>query len=188
MNKQLRKLKYKEEKMKKKVLIGIVIVLVVIGAIEIAVTMSNNTKPQEDKTQTAETSKEVYAFADGEKKANLGEEFNKEAFGQEENYSEIASCAFEGLDKTYTYANYEITTFPDGEKEKVYSVYFLNENIATQEGVKITDSVEKMKEVYGEEAEVQGNQYRYTKGKTNLEFIVEEDVITSIQYTYTAEN
>ena len=42
--------------------------------------------------------------------------------------------------------------------------------------------------MYGNETGKQGNQYVYTKGKTNLEFIVEEDVITSIQYTYTAEN
>lgn len=171
--------------MKKKVLIGIVIVLVIVGIIEIAITMSNKPKTQGDKQQTVT---EAYGFTDGEKKAVLGEEFNKDVFGQEENYSEIASCAFEGLDKTYTYANYEITTFPDGEKERVYSVYLLNEEVQTQEGVKVTDSFEKMKEVYGEETSKQGNQYVYTKGKTNLEFIVEEDVITSIQYTYTTEN
>lgn len=174
--------------MKKKVLIGIVIVLVVIGVIEIAVTMSNRPKTDKNKTQTAETTKDVYTFADGDKKAVLGEEFNKDAFGKEENYSEIASCAFEGLDRTYTYTDYEITTFPDGDKERVFSVYFLNENIQTQEGVKITDSFDKMKEVYGEPTNQQGNQYVYTKGKTNMEFIVEEDVITSIQYSYTAEN
>lgn len=174
--------------MKKKVLIGIVIVLVVIGVIEIAVTMSNSPKTDKNKAQTAETTKDVYTFSDGDKKAVLGEEFNKDAFGKEENYSEIASCAFEGLDRTYTYTDYEITTFPDGDKERVFSVYFLNENIQTQEGVKITDSFDKMKEVYGEPANQQGNQYVYTKGKTNIEFIVEEDVITSIQYSYTAEN
>ncbi len=174
--------------MKKKVLIGIVIVLVVIGVIEIAVTMSNRPKTDKNKAQTAETTKDVYTFADGDKKAVLGEEFNKDAFGKEENYSEIASCAFEGLDRTYTYTDYEITTFPDGDKERVFSVYFLNENVQTQEGVKITDSFDKMKEVYGEPTNQQGNQYVYTKGKTNMEFIVEEDVITSIQYSYTAEN
>ena len=174
--------------MKKKILIGIVIILVIIGGIEIAVTLQDGSKTNPSKSQTTEKAKEGYIFTDGEKKAILGEEFNKEAFGKEESYSEIASCAFEGLDRTYAYLNYEITTFPDGEKERIYTIYFLNENVQTREGVKITDTLEKMKEVYGNETGKQGNQYVYTKGKTNLEFIVEEDVITSIQYTYTAEN
>lgn len=174
--------------MKKKILIGLVIILVIIGGIEIAVTLSDGSKTNPSKPQITETAKEGYVFADGEKKAILGEEFNKEVFGKEEDYSEIASCAFEGLDRTYAYPNYEITTFPDGEKERVYTIYFLTENVQTQEGIKITDSLKKMKEVYGNETSKQGNQYVYTKGKTNLEFIVEEDVITSIQYTYTAEN
>ena len=87
----------------------------------------------------------------------------------------------------YTYENYEITTYPDGEKERIYSNYFLNEEITTTEGVKVSDDFNKMKSTYGQQYENQGNQYTYKKGKTNLEFIVENDVITSIQYTYTAE-
>ena len=91
------------------------------------------------------------------------------------------------LDKTYTYENYEITTYPDGDKDKIYTIYFLNAEAKTQEGVAVSDSLQKMLEIYGENYEIQGNQYTYTKGKTQLQFIVENDVITSIQYSYITE-
>ena len=165
--------------MKKILIIILIIVLVVIGGIEIVVTMQNNKNNASNSSENEEKTEETFIFKDGEKEIKLGEEFSKEALGlgEEKNYSEIASCAFEGLDKTYTYENYEITTFPDGDKDKV----------STTEGVKISDDKEKMISTYGEEYETQGNQYKYNKGKTNIEFIVENDIITSIQYSYVTE-
>lgn len=177
--------------MKKVVIAVVVIILIVIGGIEVVLTMqkSNKDSGESKVSQSAEENKkeDIFMLKTGEKEIKLGEEFSKEKFGEEKDYSEIASCAFEGLDKTYTYDNYEITTFPDGEKERIYSIYFLNEEMETTEGVKLSDGIDKMKNTYGEEYENQGNQYTYKKGKTNLEFIVENDTITSIQYTYTAE-
>ena len=175
--------------MKKILIIVLIIAVVVIGGIEIVVTMQNNKNNASNSSENEEKTEETFIFKDGEKEIKLGEEFSKEALGlgEEKNYSEIASCAFEGLDKTYTYENYEITTFPDGDKDKVYTIYFLNDQISTTEGVKISDDKEKMISTYGEEYETQGNQYKYKKGKTNIEFIVENDVITSIQYSYVTE-
>ena len=176
--------------MKKNLLIILVVILLIVGGVEIFLTLqnSNNNSNNIDQSAKSENQEDVYAFADGGKEIILGEEFSKEKLGEEEAYSEIASCAFEGLDKTYTYTDYEITTFPDGKKDRIYSIYFLDTEVATKEGVKVSDSIDDMINAYGEDYEKQGNQYTYTKGKTNLEFIIENDVITSIQYTYIAEN
>lgn len=171
--------------MKKGIVVLLAVIVISVGAIEIALTMqkpNNNTE-----TKTEQKQEDVYSFKYEEKEIKLAEEFSKDKFGEEEAYSEIASCAFEGLDKTYTYKDYEITTFPKDNKDYIYSIYLLNEEVGTSEGVKVSDNKDKMISVYGEEYTQMGNQYTYTKGKTNIEFIVENDVITSIQYTYTAE-
>ena len=41
-----------------------------------------------------------------------------------------------------------------------------------------------MTKTYGEDFKKEDNLYTYTKGKTNLKFIIENDFITSIEYTY----
>ena len=175
--------------MKKNLLIILVVILLIVGGVEIVLTLQNsNNSNRVDQSAKNNNQEDVYTFVYGEKEIVLGNEFSKEELGEEEAYSEIASCAFEGLDKTYTYTDYEITTFPDGEKDRIYSIYFLNTEVATKEGVRVSDSIDDMIKAYGENYEKQGNQYTYTKGNTNLEFIVESDVITSIQYTYIAEN
>ena len=179
--------------MKKVILIILAIAVIVIGGIEIAITVQNSKKVSnaDEKVSDVESSQnaEAYTFVDNGKEIALGQVFDKNALGigDETSYSEVASCAFEGLDKTYTYENYEITTYPDGEKDKIYTIYFLNAEAKTQEGVTVSDSLQKMLEIYGENYEIQGNQYTYTKGKTQLQFIVENDVITSIQYSYITE-
>ncbi len=178
--------------MKKVLIIIVIIAVVIIGGVEIGVTMqksktSSQNAKQEEKVE--ENIDEGFIFNDGNIKLVPGSVFSKETLGlgDEKNYSEIASCAFEGLDKTYTYENYEITTFPDGDQDKIYTIYLLNDQVQTAEGLKITDEKDKMISTYGEDYKTQGNQYTYTKGKTNLEIIVENDVVTSIQYSYVTE-
>ncbi len=179
--------------MKKVILILLIVAVLIIGGVEIGVTMQKANKKGEtssgEEILKNETETDVYTFSDNGKKIALGEVFSKESLGigDEESYSEIASCAFEGLDKTYTYANYEITTYPDGDKDRIYTIYFLNTEAKTEEGVSVSDSLDKMLSTYGDNYEIQGNQYTYTKGKTQLQFIVENDVITSIQYSYVTE-
>lgn len=175
--------------MKKIGFIILIAVIVIIGGVEIYfTTQKSNIKTSTSSESKKENSESQFLLKDNGKEIILGEVFSKDVLGEEESYSEIASCAFEGLDKTYTYANYEITTFPDGNEDRIYTIYFLNTEIATTEGIKISDSMDQMINTYGENYTVQGNQYTYTKGKTNLEFIVENGVITSIQYSYHAEN
>lgn len=117
-----------------------------------------------------------------------GTEFKASSLTEEAVYSEIESCAFEGMDKIYTYADFEITTSDINEKEAIYSVYFLTDNISTTEGIKITDEKNQMLEKYGNPDSNLDNQYVYSKDQTELYFIIENDIITSIEYKYLIEN
>lgn len=114
-----------------------------------------------------------------------GKDFQSSALKDEElNFMELSSCAFDGNDKVYTYENMEITVSPLDGKDIVYSVYFLNDRITTKEGVKITDDKETMIETYGENYKNINNKYSYLKGEVLLSFIIENDVIISIEYMY----
>lgn len=117
----------------------------------------------------------------------LGGEFTTSKYGEELDYSETKSCAFEGLDKTYMYEHYEIATYPDGNKDRISSIYFLDPDITTTEGVAIADSKDKMLEVYGKNYKEDDGEYTYTKGKTQLIFLVQDDSIVSIEYVYVTE-
>lgn len=83
----------------------------------------------------------------------------------------------EGLDKIYKYENYEITTYERDGKERIQSIYLLNDM------VKITDSYNKMIEKYSDNYVREENMYTHIQGKTALKFIIENNIITSIEYS-----
>lgn len=104
-----------------------------------------------------------------------------DALGKELSYYEAASCAFEGLDKMYTYSGFEIDTYPTGDKDYVSTIILKDDSVATMEGVSIGDSKEKLVEAYGEGSQ-EGNMIVYEKGGMKLCFILENDEIKSIEY------
>ena len=138
----------------------------------------------ENTVSTAEANEStIKLIYDGGKDMTPGAVFSRDIFGQEESYSEVPSCAGQGTDKVYNYGSYEITAYQEGDEEKIYSVYFIDDQITTTEGVKISDDSSVMFEKYGDNYEQTGNQYKYTSGNVELAFIVENDFITSITYT-----
>lgn len=165
----------------------VVIALVVVGVVFLNRPSTEPTAVVEDNmdaSQEAENTEDVYVFDDNGKKLTLGVEYSSLNLGEPADYYEVQSCAFDGMDKIYTFDNYEVHTYPDNDTDKVLSVYFLNDQVSTTEGVKIGDSMDKMVETYGDGYEQLETQYTYTKGLTQLKFIVENNVITSIEYNY----
>lgn len=166
--------------MNKKVM-GIIVAIIVIAIVGASVYMLTRANSADEQKKEKNGTQEVYALKVNNKEIKLGEVFSREECGQELQYSEVASCAFDGLDKTYTYENYEIKT---GSEDKITSIYFIDEKISTTEGVKITDTYDKMVQVYSNNFKNEDNKYIYEKGNTLIEFIVENDVITGIEYIY----
>ena len=71
-----------------------------------------------------------------------------EKLGEANSYFEAPSCAFEGIDKMYTYNSFEIDTYPMNDNDYVSAIIFKDDTITTNEGVGIGDSKEKLLEVY----------------------------------------
>ena len=163
----------------------IIIVLVVVGVVFL-----NKQPEQTSSTENAEIqetstpAEDVYTFKSGETIIPLGAEYSSLNLGEAKDYYEVQSCAFDGMDKIYTFDHYEVHTYPDAGTDKVLSVYFLDDQVTTTDGVKIGDSIDTMTEKYGSDYDQLDTQYTYSKGQTQLKFIVENNIITSIEYNF----
>ncbi len=98
-------------------------------------------------------------------------------------YFEIPSCAFEGIDKVYTYDDYELTIANVDGVDKVYSVYYSGDGVSTKEGIKVSDEVAKVKDIYGEDFTLDGEDIYYSDGNLNILFLTNNDVVVGITYT-----
>lgn len=108
-----------------------------------------------------------------------------EKLGEPVSYYEAASCAFEGLDKMYTYQGFELDTYPTGDKDYVSAVIFKDDSVKTPEGVGIGDTAKKVEEVYGSATKGTTGALEYAKDGMKLCFIVKDDEVVSIEYRST---
>lgn len=102
--------------------------------------------------------------------------------GDANNYFEAPSCAFNGVDKIYTYSDFEIHTYPDGEADRISMILLLNDLVSTPEGICIGSSLEDMEAAYGTGYTQSSGAYTYTKDNMNLTFLVTDGSISSIEY------
>ncbi len=129
-----------------------------------------------------EVTNEVFSLNYNNLKINLNEEFTRTKFGDELEYSETENCAFEGIGKTYKYDHYEIATYTEDNQEKIMSIYFLDSDIKTSEGLTIGDDITKMEELYGQDYKLENDVYIYEKSNTQLKIIAQNGTIISIEY------
>ena len=130
-------------------------------------------------TQAKQEETEGFYFMAGNVMITPGMTFDAETLPAENVY-QVPSCAFEGTDNVYSYGSYEITAFNDGEKELVYSIFFIEPDVSTPEGLANGDDLSKAKELYGDYIEDDAA-WIFTRGNTELYVISEEDVIVSIE-------
>ena len=105
-----------------------------------------------------------------------------EKLGDPDSYFEAASCAFEGLDKIYTYSDFEIDTYPQGEEDFVSAIILKNDVVTTAEGIYIGCTKEDVTAAYGTDYAEEGNMLVYEKDGMKLCFLCNNDEVTSIQY------
>lgn len=96
--------------------------------------------------------------------------------------AEVPSCAFGGNDNVYNFEVFELTAYFDGDEERIYSIYFIDPNLPTTEGLCLGDTVDDMRSLCGEDYETEGNACTYTRGETSLIIITRNDIVVSIEY------
>ncbi len=128
----------------------------------------------------------TYTFTSGATKIAINDDVAPilAALGEWRDYDESTSCAFEGLDKVYTYAGFEINTYPMGEKDFVYRVVFYDDTVATEEGIRIGSTKDAVIGAYGT-PDKQGNTFlQYNTSEMYLEFLLTDDTVTDIRYCH----
>lgn len=107
-----------------------------------------------------------------------------EQLGEEKSYFESASCAFEGLDKEYTYNGFVLTTYPDGDTDRISGITLQDDTVETPEGICIGSSQEDVEKAYGA---LDGGSGKYTFGDWQLIILLDGGSVTSIQYIIVTE-
>lgn len=104
------------------------------------------------------------------------------ALGEPKSYTEEASCAFEGLDKTYYYGSFYLQTYPMEDVDYIYSMWLVDDSISTPEGIYIGAPESQVEAAYGADSYNGTNAYMVTKGDSKLTVIIDGGVVSSIQY------
>ena len=105
-----------------------------------------------------------------------------EALGEPVSYTEEASCAFTGLDKTYNYGGFYLQTYPLNDVDYIYSAWLMDDSSETPEGIYIGATQAEVEAAYGTEGFNGSNAYIMTGTTSTLTILVENGVVTSIQY------
>lgn len=169
--------------MKKEIIILVVLLMIVLIIGGIAIVNRNS-----DSVETANNStEEAFIFEVNGQEIKMGENFLTLNLPEANSEYEAESCAFNGIEKTYSYDSYEIATYPEDSNEKILTIYLLDDEVATKEGIKIGDTLDDMKQAYGENCEISDISYIYTKGNSTLTFIINGEIISSIEYRLITE-
>ena len=107
-----------------------------------------------------------------------------EALGEPVSCTEETSCAFEGLDRTYYYGSFYLQTSPEGEQENIYSLWLADDTVTTPEGLFIGAPQAQVEAIYGAEGFNGSNAYVMKKGPSRLTVILEDGLVSSIQYLW----
>lgn len=102
--------------------------------------------------------------------------------GEPVSYFEAPSCAFEGMDKTYTYNGFELDTYPTGDKDFVSTIVLKDDSVTTPEGICIGDTREKLLQAYPDGGTEENGMLVYERDGMKLCFILKEDEVASIEY------
>lgn len=105
-----------------------------------------------------------------------------EQLGEPDSYFEAPSCAFEGIDKMYTYGGLELDTYPTDDKDYISSVIFKDDTLATIEGIGIGDTVSSLEAAYGTQWNDEDGMMVYEKDGMKLCFIADGDSVISVEY------
>lgn len=102
--------------------------------------------------------------------------------GEPKSYTEEASCAFDGLDKTYYFGSFYLQTYPKGDNDFVYCVWLVDDSVETAEGIYIGATQAEVANAYGAECFNGSNAFILSSGMTTLTIILTDGTVSSIQY------
>ena len=110
-----------------------------------------------------------------------------DALGEPRSYTEEPSCAFDGMDKTYYYGSFYLSTYPLEGKDYVYNLWFADDGVATEEGIRIGSTRSQVEEAYGKDCFNGTNSFVLTKGQSRLVILLEDGLVTGVSYEFVSD-
>lgn len=105
-----------------------------------------------------------------------------EALGEPRSYTEEASCAFDGVDKTFYYGSFYLSTCPIDGKDCINTIWFADDTVATEDGIRIGASRTQVETICGKEAFDGKNSFVLSRGNSKLTILLEEDTVKGVRY------
>lgn len=137
---------------------------------------SQQTEPSDPETE------EVFSFTYEGVELIPGVAFDPAALPEADSVFEVPSCAIEGTDNVYSYPSFELTAYNDGTGEVIYSIYLVDANTSTKEGLYVGDDLARVTELYGTDYSQNDTELTFTKGGTTLNLIMDGETVISIEY------
>ena len=156
------------------------------------ITMGAQTNNNVENQNTAETTGEAvtgepFAFTWNNVKLIPGAAFDASKLPEATSTYEVPSCALEGTDNVYNYDTFEVTAYNEGKGEYIYSIYLIDPNLTTPEGLALGDDLAKAVSLYGDNYTQEDTAYIYESAKTQLVLLLQDDAIVSIEYRLVTE-
>ena len=161
------------------------------GGTETPPAADNNTPTPSDSTPAQEQKKPEEAFhfiwLDEGVKLVPGTPFDPSLLPDANDVFQVPSCAIEGTDDVYSYDAFELTAYNDGTGPIIYSIYLLDPNVATEMGLYLGDDLATVEILYGTDYVDNDGELVFTKGNTELRLLMEDDLVSSIEYRMVTE-
>ena len=106
-----------------------------------------------------------------------------EQLGDGYTYFEAPSCAYEGMDKVYTYNSIVVRSYTMDGVDYIAAVELKDDTVQTAEGIRIGATEEEVRAAYGEDGNEGTSGIEYTKGDSFISFIFEDGRTIAITYT-----
>lgn len=110
-----------------------------------------------------------------------------DALGEPKSYTEVPSCAFEGVEKTYYYGSFYLSTCSVDGRDYVYCVWFADDGVTTEDGIRIGSSRSEVEELCGEGCFHGGSACTRTLGNSRLTILLSDGLVCSVQYEWIIE-
>ena len=107
------------------------------------------------------------------------------ALGSYKSSYEAPSCAFDGMDKIYSYGAYDILTYTADGKDFISGVVLRDDTVETPEGIAIGSKLEDVRKKYN--AKEEGSSINVYSENCRLLIIFDNGVVSSIQYIARSE-
>ena len=104
------------------------------------------------------------------------------ALGEPLGVFEQPSCAFDGIDRIFSFPGLQIHTYPVGDTDLIHTISVRDDSHVTDNGIYLGAGFDAMVAAYGSGYEQEGSMFTFTRGMTFLQFFVENDIITAITY------